>query len=169
MIPKRKITLEEWVVTLDALDKGKKTILFRKGGIQEEGREFRNDHYTLLNNRNRSNKVAINNWATISQVFEVTQIEQIEVLSPYYIWTTDYLRKRLNWRPRKPFYMMILKIYRLSQPKVIETIPEYSCCKSWVNLDEELFLEEAKPVLNDNNFNQIVEKIKGLFNRISKS
>ncbi len=61
MIPKRKITLEEWVVTLDALDKGKKTILFRKGRIQEEGREFRNDHYTLLNNRNRSNEVAINN------------------------------------------------------------------------------------------------------------
>ncbi len=65
--------------------------------------------------------------------------------------------------------MMILKIYRLSQPKVIETIPEYSCCKSWVNLDEELFLEEAKPLLNDNNFNQIVEKIKGLLNKISKS
>ncbi len=138
MIFNRNIALKEWAVTVKVLDEGKQTIIFRKGGIHEEGREFRIEHNRfflyptyehqreelikekfkkdlnlILSDWNDSNTITISNWAMISHVTEITQIEQIEVLSPYYIWTTNYLYERLNWHPRKPLYMLILMVYRL--------------------------------------------------------
>ncbi|HVZ81376.1 MAG TPA: DUF1802 family protein, partial [bacterium] len=38
------IALKEWAVVLKALEEGKQTILLRKGGIAEEGGEFKPEH-----------------------------------------------------------------------------------------------------------------------------
>ena len=185
MISKPNIALKEWAVTIKALDEGIQTILFRKGGIHEEGREFRIEYdrfllyptyehqreeslkdkfrkqlYTILNDSYDTNTLKIRNWATISHIAEITQMAQINALSPYYIWNNDYLYERLKWRPRKPLYMLFLKVYRLLEPKTIEIIPEYSGCKSWVNMRKEFSLVESRSVLNDHEFNQKLEMIK---------
>ncbi|MBF8302825.1 MAG: hypothetical protein HW396_1106 [Candidatus Dadabacteria bacterium] len=185
MISKSNIALKERAVTIKALDEGIQTILFRKGGIHEEGREFRIEYdrfllyptyehqreeslkdkfrkelYTILHDLNDTNTLKIRNWATISHIAEITQMAQINALSPYYIWNNDYLYERLKWRPRKPLYMLFLKVYRLLEPKTIEIIPEYSGCKSWANIREEFSLVESRSVLNDHEFNQKLEMIK---------
>ena len=185
MISKSNIALKEWAVTIKALDEGIQTILFRKGGIHEEGREFRIEYdrfllyptyehqreeslkdkfrkqlYTILNDSYDTNTLKIRNWATISHIAEITQMAQINALSPYYVWNNDYLYERLKWRPRKPLYMLFLKVYRLLEPKTIEIIPEYSGCKSWVNMRKEFSLVESRPVLNDHEYNHSLETIK---------
>jgi len=185
MIFKSNIALKEWAVTIKALDEGIQTILFRKGGIHEEGRKFKIEHdrfllyptyehqteellkekfrkelYTILHDSNDTNTLKIRNWATISHIAEITHMEQINALSPYYIWNNDYLYERLKWRSRKPLNMLILRVYRLLVPKTIEILPEYSGCKSWVNLNQEFSLEEAKTVLRDHEFNQSLKMIK---------
>ena len=187
MISKSNIALKEWAVTIKALDEGIQTILFRKGGIHEEGREFRIEHdrfllyptyehqseellkdkfrkvlYAILHDLNDTKTLKIRNWATISHIAEITQMAQINALSPYYIWNNDYVYERLKWRPRKPLYMMILRIYRLLEPKTIELLPEYSGCKSWVNMRKEFSLVESRPVIKDHEFNQSLETIKSI-------
>src|SRR3989304_10019603 len=102
MIFKSNIALKEWAVTIKALDKGIQTILFRKGGIHEEGREFRIEHdrflfyptyehqrdelvkdkfrkelYTILRDSDDTYTLKIRNWATISHIAEITQMAQI--------------------------------------------------------------------------------------------
>src|SRR3990170_5427508 len=185
MISKTNIALKEWAVTIKALDEGIQTILFRKGGIHEEGREFRIEHdrfllyptyehqseellkdkfrkelYTILHDSDDTYTLKIRNWATISHIAEITHMEQIKALSPYYLWNNDYLYERLKWRPRKPLNMLILRVYRLLEPKTIEILPEYSGCKSWVNMRKEFSLVESRPVLNDHEFNHSLETIK---------
>lgn len=194
MISKSNIALKEWAVTIKALDEGIQTILFRKGGIHEEGREFRIEHdrfllfptyehqreeslkdkfrkelYTILHDLNDTNTLKIRNWATISHIAEITQMAQINALSPYYIWNNDYLYERLKWRPSKPLYMLLLKVYRLLEPKTIEIIPEYSGCKSWVNMRKEFSLVESWPVLDDHEYNQNLKKIKAVLQKSSFS
>ena len=98
MISRSNIALKEWAVTIKALDEGIQTILFRKGGIHEEGREFRIEHnrfllyptyehqreellkdkfrkelYTILHDLNDTKTLKIRNWATISHIAEITQ------------------------------------------------------------------------------------------------
>jgi len=190
MISKSNIALKEWAVTIKALDEGIQTILFRKGGIHEEDREFRIEHdrfllyptyehqrdellkdkfrkelYTILHDSDDTYTLKIRNWATISHIAEITQMAQINALSPYYIWNNDYLYERLKWRPRKPLYMLILRVYRLLEPKTIEILPEYSGCKSWVNMRKEFSLVESKSVLNDHEFNQSLKTIKSILQK----
>src|ERR1700756_1879956 len=137
--------LKEWAITVKALDEGKQIILLRKGGIHEEKKEFRVEHNkfllyptyehqredllkeefrdnlkALLHNWDGSNKITIQNWAVVSGVAEITEPERVEALSPYYIWTTSYVYERLNWRPRKPLYVLFLRVFRFSQPKAID-------------------------------------------------
>lgn len=190
MIHKSNIALKEWAVTIKALDEGIQTILFRKGGIHEEGREFRIEHdrfllyptyehqreellkdkfrkelYTILHDSNDTNTLKIRNWATISYIAEITQMAQIKALSPYYIWNNDHLYERLKWRPSRPLYMLFLRVYRLLEPKTIEILSEYSGCKSWVNMRKEVSLVESRPVLNDHEFNQNLETIKSILQK----
>ena len=194
MISKTNIALKEWAVTIKALDEGIQTILFRKGGIHEEGREFRIEHdrfllfptyehqreeslkdkfrkelYTILHDLNDTNTLKIRNWATISHIAEITQMAQINALSPYYVWNNDYLYERLKWRPRKPLNMLILRVYRLLEPKTIEILPEYSGCKSWVNINKEFSIVESRPILSDHEFNQNLKKIKAVLQKSSFS
>ena len=194
MISKSNIALKEWAVTIKALDEGIQTILFRKGGIHEEGREFRIEYdrfllyptyehqreeslkdkfrkqlYTILNDSYDTNTLKIRNWATISHIAEITQMAQINALSPYYVWNNDYLYERLKWRPRKPLNMLILRVYRLLEPKTIEILPEYSGCKSWVNINKEFSIVESRPILSDHEFNQNLKKIKAVLQKSSFS
>lgn len=185
MIDMSNNALKEWAVTVKALDEGKQIILLRKGGIHEEKKEFRVEHdrfllyptyehqredllkeefrddlKALLRDWDGSNKITIQNWAMVSDVAEITEPEKVEALSPYYIWTTGYVYERLNWRPRRPLYVLFLRIFRFSQPRTIEIVPEYGGCKSWVNLRREFSLAEARSVLSDEEFKYIVERIK---------
>src|SRR3990170_4640408 len=145
MISKSNIALKEWAVTIKALDEGIQTILFRKGGIHEEGREFRIEYDRFL----------------LYPTYEHQREESLKDKFRKQLYTIlNDLYERLKWRPRKPLYMLFLKVYRLLEPKTIEIIPEYSGCKSWVNMRKEFSLVESRPVLNDHEFNHSLETIK---------
>lgn len=185
MVNSSNKALKEWAVAVKALDEGKQIILLRKGGIHEENKEFRveNDRFLLyptyehqrenlikeefrnslkmlLRDRDSNSKVIIQNWAMISDVIEITESEKLEGLIPYHIWTGDYASERLNWRPRKPLHVLFLRVFRLSQPRTIYMLTEHRGCKSWLDLGSECSLLESKPVLKEENFNYISEKIK---------
>jgi Uncharacterized protein conserved in bacteria len=182
------IALKEWAVTVKALGEGKQVILLRKGGIREESREFRIEHdrflfyptyehqrEDLLKEEFRDDlRVVLEEWsrsrstiniryrAVITDVFLINEPERVEVLSPYYIWTTDYIHERLKWRPKKPLYVLFLRVSNLTQPKPITVLPEHGGCKSWLVLDGEFGSERGMSVLSDKEFTSTVEEIKTL-------
>lgn len=120
-----RLALKEWAVTERALAQGEQVLLLRKGGIHEEGKEFRVVHREfllyptyehqredLLKLRYREElravlaephnpqQITLSQWARVQEVIEVTERQKVEALSPHYIWTTDYAEQRLHWKPR---------------------------------------------------------------------
>jgi hypothetical protein len=166
--------LKEWAVTVHALAEGQQILLLRKGGIREEGREFRVEERAfllyptyehqradllqppyraaldaVLADQPAAGTVRIGHWAEVTDTVETLDAATVAALAPQYIWTTNYAEERLRWRPKKPLAIMLLRVYRLAAPQTVPVLPTYSGCKSWLTLEQPLSLEGMQPVLDD--------------------
>ena len=187
MLPNRcQLALKEWAITVQALAQGDQILLLRKGGIHEEGKDFRVIHpefllyptyehqradllkpasqpalERLLTDQPRSDSITFNHWARTEELLEVAAQEQVDDLSPYHIWTDAYAQSRLRWKPMLPLSILLLRVYRMEQPVTVPFIPEYRGCTSWVDIIPRMDLGQLEPVLDDAQFQQQVEAIKG--------
>ena len=171
------VAFKEWAVTVQALGEGKQIVLLRKGGIREESREFRLEHpafflyptyehqradllqppyrpdlEAVLATAPRSDSVRLQYWAEATDVYETLDPADVAALAPLHIFTSNYAEERLRWRPKKPLYVLLLRVYRLPAPQTLSVLPGYGGCKSWVELERPLSLEGMAPVLDDTTY-----------------
>ena len=177
-------SLKEWAVTIRALDQGKQVLLVRKGGIREK--EFKVEHEefflypsfehqkpnllkeayqadltSILADWNGSTEqVPLTHFAQVTDIFEITDPADVEALSPYFIWTTDYAEQRLHWRPRKPLEILAVRVYRLPEPYIQKVEPYFNGCKSWVDLPAPVSVTGAVAVLSDEAYQHQVAVIR---------
>ena len=187
MLPDRcQIALKEWAITVGALAQGEQILLLRKGGIHEEGKDFRvihpefllyptyehqredllkPDHQSalerLLQETPRSESITFGHWAKAEEIIEVEAQEKVDDLSPYHIWTDEYAQSRLRWKPMLPLSIMLLRVYRMEQPVTVRYIKEYGGCTSWVEIMPRIDLGQLEPVLDDAEFLRQVDAVKG--------
>ena len=183
---KCQMALKEWAVTCQALGDGEQILLLRKGGIHEDGKDFRVIHRefllyptyehqkadllrtehqpalaSLLEQPRDGKRITFSHFAVAEEVLEVEDQQQVDDLQPHYIWTTDYAQSRLRWKPMLPLSVMLLRAYRLEAPVTVPWIPEYSGCTSWVEVLTDVPLGRLEPVLTDAEFAARVDAIKG--------
>jgi len=187
MLPDRcQIALKEWAVTVHSLSQGQQILLLRKGGIHEEGKDFRVIHAEfllyptyehqredllkpehqstlsqLLSELPRSETITFTHWAKAEEIIEVSDQEKVDELSPHHIWADEYAQSRLHWKPMLPLSIMLLRVYKIKQPVTVPFIPEYGGCTSWVEVIPTINLGNMKPVLTDQEFRRQVDEIKG--------
>lgn len=180
-----RIALKEWAVAVKALDRGEQIMLLRKGGIREEGKDFRvihpefllyptfehqkdellqekyhQDLRQVLSEAQGGETITFSHWAGVEEVIELTEQDKLDTLSPYHIWSDDYAQKRLHWKPKSPLSVMLLRIHRLEEPQTVPYLPSYGGCKSWVELSEDLPLGHLTPVLAEEDFRSKVGEVK---------
>ena len=180
------VALKEWAVAVRALDQGHQIVLLRKGGIREDGKDFRVIHpefllyptyehqkeallkppyqdalARILSEPYDASTIIFSHWAKVEEVIEVFEQETLDSLSLCHIWTNDYAQSRLHWKPKFPLSVMLLRVYRLAEPIVVANDPG---CKSWVDLTDGLSLEDMTPVLSDDEFRTKVEEVKSAMN-----
>lgn len=168
------VALKEWAVTVHALGQGKQIVLLRKGGIREEGKEFRVEHpqfllYPTYEHQRAdllqppyqpdleavlaaappADTLRLDYWAEVTDIYETLDSADVEALAPYYIFTTNYAEERLRWRPKKPLYILLLRTYHLPQPVRLPLLPSYGGCKSWIQLERAIPLDGLTPVLDE--------------------
>ena len=150
MLPERcQIALKEWAVTVESLAEGRQILLLRKGGIHEEGKDFKVIHpefllyptyehqredllkplhqpalQRLLAESPRGESISFTHWAKCEEVIEVSDQAKVNDLSSHHIWTDEYAQSRLRWKPMLPLSIMLLRIYRLEQSATVPYIPE---------------------------------------------
>ena len=170
-----KITkcLNEWNATVEALGKGKQTILIRNYGttlpefllyptvsytnknnflesFKEDYKEFaKNNSLPKTEGKNKEVKY----FAKVENVIERSS-QRIGTLKQYHIWTNEHVKSYLN---KSKAYIWILRVYELKTPVVSRTKGgiKYS------NLLEPASMEGSKPVLNDSEFSKTVTEIMG--------
>ncbi len=181
-----QIALKEWAVTVQALAQGRQVLLLRKGGIHEEGKDFRVVHpefllyptyehqredllkpaaqpslKQLLAETPKSDTIAFSHWAQVVEMIEVADQEKVDDLSGHHIWTDAYAQSRLHWKPMLPLSIMLLRVYQLEQPVTIPWSKEYGGCTSWVETLPQSELGQMQPALSDQEFQREVDEIKG--------
>ena len=183
---KCQMALKEWAITCEAIGNGDQILLLRKGGIHEDGKDFRVIHREfllyptyehqkadllrpehqpaladLLERPRDDKQITFTHFARAEEVLELEEQEKVDDLAPHYIWTTGYAHSRLRWKPMLPLSVMLLRAYRLGAPVTVPWITEYSGCTSWVEVLKDVPLGRLEPVLSDSEFQRQVDEIKG--------
>jgi hypothetical protein len=178
--------LKEWAVAVNALEGGQTIMLLRKGGIHERGGRFQVAHERILLYPTYEHQqalmlkaeyanfvhpvasgwhpetVRIGSWAEITNILPVDDESIVSDVLPFHIWNEHFISDRLKWKPRQPLYILLLRTYKLPQPQEIPYLSQYGGCKSWIDLNEQISLTGAEPVLSDAAYTQLVETIRGI-------
>ncbi|MHC5671395.1 DUF1802 family protein [Nostoc sp.] len=178
--------LKEWAVAINALESGKTIMLLRKGGIHERNGNFQVAHKQILlyptcehqqafmlkaeyangvypvTSGWHPETVRIGSWAEITDILPVSDEFIVNGLLPFHIWNEHFISDRLKWKPRQPLYILLLRTYKLPQEQEIPYYPKYAGCKSWIDLNQPIELQAAKPVLSNSAYTQLVETIRGI-------
>ncbi len=169
--------LKEWAVAVDALRDGDSLLTVRKGGIREAGREFRMEHrlfvlFPTFEHQNAAQVGAryqerlqrviaaapeaglatITAWAEVTDVVEVTGDEAVRAVAEFSVFSPAYAIERLQWRPKKPLSVLVLRVHRLAESVTLEVLPTYGGCKSWIDLEPEIALDPSVAALDDRAF-----------------
>ena len=186
MLPSNcQLALKEWAITVEAMARGDQVLLLRKGGIHEDGKDFRVIHREflfyptylhqkedliqpahqpalrkMLEQPQDVEKVTFTYWAKVEEVLEISDQDKVDALEHHYIWTTAYAQSRLNWKPMLPLSVLLVRVYKLQQPVSVPYLPEYGGCTSWVEVLSNVNLGEIEPVLDDTEFQRRINDIK---------
>ena len=128
-----------------------------------------------------SNKTCeITSFVEITHFSEVSDLTTLKKLENFHIWTDDYLKTRFDYNPKKPLYLLLLRVYKLNNSITITNKPEWVGCKSWIQIDShdqeltpyfenrlpkkpfEYLKSISKPCIDDNNFNKLSEKVRSI-------
>ncbi len=175
--------LKEWAVVCEALDRGMQIVLLRKGGIDEVRGEFTVEHpefflYPTWEHQRAEHlqprfrealagafreppdrRVPIRDFARVEKVLKVSDLAKLQALKARYVWTPEHVARRHAYKPSMPMFVLLLRVHRLPEAKSVAETPRYAGCKSWVDLDEPLRPDGARPVLDDGRFAAEVEAV----------
>lgn len=163
-----KITkcLNEWNATVEALGQGKQSILIRK--YNTSLKEFL--LYPTVSYANKDNYLdsfsdkefvkentypsknddgfEVKYYAKVEKIIEKPS-GRIGTLNDYHIWTRDHVKSYLG---NKKAYIWILRVYELENP----VYSKRSNGMLYANTQEEVSIDNLKPVLSNKEFNKIV-------------
>ena len=179
------VALKEWAVTIRAMALGKQILIVRKGGIHQDDKEFRiihpnfllfptyehqkldllkssvqHDLITPLEDASDDNEIHFNYWSRVTDFYELRDSATLSRISPFHHWTEDYVTSRFRWRPSQPLTLALLRLFKLEEETSVPLTPEFSGCKSWVELDQDIPVVGAQPVLSDEEYNKKATPIR---------
>jgi hypothetical protein len=172
-----RAAFKEWAVIVDALGRGDQIIILRKGGISEGRGGFNVDHPgfflfpTLFHQQRdsvipsaqiRFDQIAPNFpppgllrlefFAEVAASAELNSLDDALALRGQHVWRDEVIAERFDWGRDKSIFAIAVRVFRLSLPVELPLRPEYAGCKSWVELDSDLPVNNARPVLSDSDF-----------------
>lgn len=177
--------LKEWNMTIEALIAGSMPLLIRKGGIKEQHGQFTCPYprallFPTFEHQNpacfkpeiiqnlssfrpsEGTDVTLKAWAEFTTVCPISPHLDLPQLSPFHIWTDKFVDSRLRWKPNKPLWIILCRVYRLSTPFRLEWHSRYGGCRSWIDFDVSLSLEESQPVLPQEQYDHIAKAVQNL-------
>jgi hypothetical protein len=153
------LAFKEWAFIVDALGKGKQSIIIRKGGISEEGGDFeiKGKKFFLLPTQFHQAKamikeswlpeleserylinpdtVLIEYFAEVVDSRIISDWDILEKLNNQHAWKPEIIMERFN-RWHKNAHLLIVQVYMLKKPFELVMTPELGGCKSWVELND---------------------------------
>lgn len=179
-----RTAFKEWAVVCRALAQGDQVLILRKGGIVEEGGVFRPDHpefflfptyshqgsdsvvplarswlLEMEAEQPEAGTLVLRHWAEVTSALQVRSLPAVLRLRGEHVWSDEVVEERFH-RWREAIYALVVRVHRLPQPVALELREEYTGCKSWVELAEDVPTDGSTPVLDDDEFVRRAAKIR---------
>jgi hypothetical protein len=170
--------LKEWAVAVKALERGETALVVRKGGIREKafavpktrflllpGYEhqkpelLKSEHRHLMEeipNLTDDGPLRFSSYAEVAGAYEISSPEELAAIEPHHMWTSEYAESRFKWRPKKPLTVLVLRTYLLPDTVELPYVNQYGGCKSWIELQEAVPVEGARPALAEEDFHKLI-------------
>lgn len=184
------IALKEWNCVCDWLAEGQQAILLRKGGIHEEQGpgvfQMEHDRFLLFPSWAHQNPkllkpefaagvepmdepdaVAIRACAEPAFIKVVPDRQWLDAIDELHCWNDAYLDMRWHYKPERPLYLLVLRVYELTEPVEILNRPAYAGCRSWVPFEpgdavSEELIGNATPAMNETDFASVVDRLSSM-------
>ncbi|GIW81435.1 MAG: hypothetical protein KatS3mg105_3242 [Gemmatales bacterium] len=182
------IAFKEWAVICRALALGKQSIIIRKGGIAEEGGGFQvaEKKFWLLptythqqeegikpqavsllreaeSEKPPPGKLRLSHFAEVKGIYHLHDLVGALKIDDLHMWSRDTITKRYHYR-QPGLFVLAVRVFAAADTFELDDRPEYAGCKTWVKLDRELSTANARPVLDDNDFRNVLRMLDDLLN-----
>ena len=162
---------------MDALARGEQIVILRKGGISEARGGFQVEHPQFLlfptlfhqqresvvpHAQRRFDEIASNfpsaRTLRVKLYAKVVDWRRLEVLADaerlrgQHIWRDELIVERFDWGKSKNIFAIAVRVFRLPNPVELPMLPSYEGCKSWIELEHDVDVSHAAPILSDSEF-----------------
>ncbi len=175
---------------MDALGRGEQIIILRKGGISEGRGGFQVDHPefllfpTLFHQQRESvlpqaqarydeiapavnpDESRIEFLANVVEWRRLDSLSDAERLRGQHIWRDEVVAQRFEWGKGKNIFAMAVRIFRLPQAVRLPMSSSYGGCKSWIELEQDIDLSRAAPVLSESDFGEKLGKFNAALHAV---
>ena len=166
--------LKEWATVLEAMTRGEQLVLIRKGGLIEPGRGFEVVAPAFVFYPTFEHQAVNYLRAPYQRYFDevgkhrapegqlrldlaglaVSSVQSndpaiVQRLAGFHVYNDAFLSQRLKWQPDQPLTVVVIRAFRLAEPRLLPIVARYAGCKSWIDLDSPVPLNGAQPVLDD--------------------
>ena len=107
--------------------------------ILEEQNKYYYNNRKKIDKDNKNFNTASNNiiklLAKVEDVIEISDKLTLSELRDYHIWSDEYVTMRMNYNPSKPMSVLLLRIYKLRKPLIVDINDKWAGCKSWIDIE----------------------------------
>ena len=169
-----RTALKEWTVLVDALARGDIVAMVRKGGIREQRAGFAVRHTRFLLyptffhekldelaprfrsqldgshvRRPTPGTIRIEYVADVLGTWAVADLDRLPAIADEHGLAWEAVQSRFNYRNNPGVQVVAVRVSRLAAPVVVPEVTRYLGCVSWVELDDDVDVSNATPVLDD--------------------
>jgi len=167
-----RTALKEWAVLVDAMARGDIIAMVRKGGIREQraGFDVRHDRFLLYPTffHENTNHLAerfhptlaashtrrppagfsrITHFAEVLAVWNITDPSLLPSVAHEHGLAPEAVESRFHYRGKPNVRLVAVRTLALADPVEIPEAPRYAGCVSWLELDMDIAVQGARPVV----------------------
>jgi hypothetical protein len=160
--------LKEWASVIDALGSGAQVVLIRKGGLADASFGVEAERFYLFPTNYHDAggaepaHVRITHWAEVVKTWQIREAAMLDRLESLTILDREAIETRYRFRPDQAINVIAVRAYRLTKPADVVMKAEYSGCRSWVSIDEEIDIDSSAPALSDDALDAQINAIDAL-------
>ena len=167
-----RTALKEWAVLIDAMARGDIIAMVRKGGIREHRAGFtvRHDRFLLYPTyfhenvghlaerfhpaldesharRPPAGRVRVASLAEVLAVWKITDAALLPRIADEHGLAPEAVESRFHYRGTPHVRLIAVRTLALAEPADLPEAPRYAGCVSWLELDADVSVEHARPVV----------------------
>lgn len=172
--PVERSALKEWAVLVDAMARGEIVAMIRKGGIREQRAGFSVRHERFLfyptffhekanelapryaagletshARKPEAGTIRVEYVADVVGLWAVTELETLRAIEGEHGMAWGAVESRFHYKNKPGVQVIAVRVSKLPEPVVVPETRRYLGCVSWVELDEDVDVSNAAPVLDD--------------------